>query len=91
MKLGSPSREHIAPQPNTSKHMNVHGFCDGFGSKAISVMKFLLCLRGVVAVVCVLIATGSCYELLLSRGEPSKNQSADLAPSNQKEKMSLGK
>jgi len=91
MKLGSPSREHIASQPNTSYHMNVHGFCDEFGSKAINLTKFLLCLRGVLAVVCVLIATGSCYELLLSRGEPSKNQSADLVSSNQKDKTSLGK
>jgi len=71
--------------------MNVHWFCDGFGSKAVSLTKFLLCLRGVLAVVCVLIATGSCYELLLSRGEPSKNQSADLVPTNQKEKTSVGK
>jgi len=71
--------------------MNVQGFCDGFGNNAISLTKFILCLRGVLAVVCVLIATGSCYELLLSRGEPSKNQSADLVPSNQKEKTSLGK
>jgi len=70
--------------------MNVHEFCHGFGSNAISLTKFLLCLRGVLAVVCVLIATGSCYELLLSRDEPTKTQSADLVPSNQKEKTSLG-
>ena len=87
MKVGGPSSRHH----NTSQHMDVRGLCDGFGSNAISLMKFVLCLRGALAVVCVLMATGSCYELLLSRGERTKNQTADLVPSNQKAVTSLGK
>ncbi|PNF32655.1 hypothetical protein B7P43_G15059 [Cryptotermes secundus] len=48
-------------------------------------------LGGVLAVVCVLIATGSCYELLLSRDEHTNNQSPGTGLSDHKEKESIGK
>lgn len=54
-------------------------------------LKEILCFRGVLAVVCVLIATGSCYELLLSRDEHTNNESPGTGLSDHKEKESIGK
>ncbi|XP_021923342.1 nose resistant to fluoxetine protein 6-like isoform X2 [Zootermopsis nevadensis] len=46
-------------------------------------------LGGVLAVVCVLIAVGSCYELLLSRSQDNRQADGTVLP-NCKEKVSLG-
>jgi hypothetical protein len=45
----------------------------------------------VLCVICVLIAAGSGYELLLSRGKHTNNQSGDTMLPNHKEETSLGK
>jgi hypothetical protein len=50
----------------------------------------ILYFRGVLSVLCVLIATGSCYELLLFRDEHT-NSSPGTELSDHKEKQSLGK
>jgi hypothetical protein len=65
--------------------------CGVPGGNRTGLTEISLYFRGVLAVVCVLIATGSCYEVLLSRGEHTNNQSPGTGLSEHKEKESLGK
>jgi hypothetical protein len=73
------------------RNTRTYRFLYGFPSNAIGVTEMTPCFRGVLAVVCVLIAAGSCYELLLSRSEDNNNHTSGTVLPNHKDKMSLGK
>lgn len=73
-----------------TKHINSTFLFVGFWALQLAWHKSP-CFRSVLAVVCVLIAAGSCYELLLSRGKDINNQTADTVLPNHKQKTSLGK
>jgi hypothetical protein len=62
-----------------------------FVGYATALREVSLYFSGVLAVVCVLIASGSCYELLLSRDDHTNNQSPGSGLSDNKEKGPLGK